>query len=115
MAKFNFFTTTEFNKEFKRLAKKYKSLSSDLLEFKEEFDNNPIVGIDLGANLRKIRVSIKSKNKGKSGGARIIVYDLVATVEENAVILVLIFDKNETNNVSNDELKSILRKEGFIK
>ena len=41
MAKFNFFTTTEFNKEFKRLAKKYKSLSSDLLEFKEEFDNNP--------------------------------------------------------------------------
>jgi len=80
-----------------------------------EFDKNPNVGIDLGANLRKIRVSIKSKNKGKSGGARIIVYDLVATVEENAVILVLIFDKNETNNVSNDELKSILRKEGFIK
>ena len=86
-----------------------------MLEFKEEFENNPNVGIDLGANLRKIRVSIKSKNKGKSGGARIIVYDLVATVEENAVILVLIFDKNETNNVSNDELKSILRKEGFIK
>ena len=80
-----------------------------------EFENNPNVGIDLSANLRKIRVSIKSKNKGKSGGARIIVYDLVATVEENAVILVLIFDKNETNNVSNDELKSILRKEGFIK
>jgi len=29
--------------------------------------------------------------------------------------LVLVFYKNETNNVSNDELKSILRKEGFIK
>ena len=42
-------------------------------------------------------------------------YELVATVKENAVILVLIFDKNETNNVSNDELKSILIKEGFIK
>ena len=80
-----------------------------------EFENNPNVGIDLGANLRKIRVSIKSKNKGKSGGARIIVYDLVATVEENAVILVLIFDKNETNNVSNDRLKGILRKERFLK
>jgi hypothetical protein len=80
-----------------------------------EFENNPNVGIDLSANLRKISVSIKSKNKGKSGGTRIIVYELVATIEENTIILVLIFDKNETNNVSNDELKSILRKEGFIK
>jgi hypothetical protein len=80
-----------------------------------EFENNPNVGIDLSANLRKISVSIKSKNKGKSGGTRIIVYELVATIEENTIILVLIFDKNKTNNVSNDELKSILRKEGFIK
>jgi hypothetical protein len=63
-----------------------------------EFENNPNVGIDLTANLRKISVSIKSKNKGKSGGTRIIVYELVATIEENTIILVLIFDKNKTNN-----------------
>jgi len=80
-----------------------------------EFENNPNVGIDLSANLRKISVSIKSKNKGKSGGTRIIVYELVATIEENTIILVLIFDKNKTNNVSNDELKGILRKERFLK
>lgn len=115
MAKYNFFTTSEFNKQFKRLSKKYKSLVNDLLLFKKEFENNPKAGTDLGGNLRKIRVSIKSKNKGKSGGARIIVYDLVATVEENNIILVLIFDKNETENVSTEELKVILKREGLIK
>ena len=39
-------------------------------------------GIDLGNNIRKIRIAIKSKNKGKSGGARVITYNLIASIQD---------------------------------
>ncbi len=37
----NFNKTTEFTKDFKRLSKKYKSLSNDLLEFKKVISKFP--------------------------------------------------------------------------
>ena len=39
-----------------------------------ELFENPFMGIDLGKHLRKIRLAITSKGKGKSGGARVITY-----------------------------------------
>lgn len=38
----NFDETSEFSKDFKRLSKKYKSLSSDLLEFKKIISIFPV-------------------------------------------------------------------------
>ena len=38
----------------------------------QELKQNPQAGIDLGGGLRKIRMKINSKGKGKSGGARVI-------------------------------------------
>jgi hypothetical protein len=54
------------------LAKKYPSLKSDFTDFLESLAENPTQGTPLGKDCYKIRMAISSKNKGKSGGARII-------------------------------------------
>ena len=61
-------TYPQFEKELKRLAKKYKSLKSDFVTFLQELQENPNEGAQLGHGLRKVRMSIASKGKGKSGG-----------------------------------------------
>lgn len=66
----------EFEKEAKRLSKKYKSLKNEFIELVEKLIQNPTLGTPLGKNAFKIRISIKSKNIGKSGGGRIITYIL---------------------------------------
>ena len=58
-----------FRKEFKRLAKKYRSLPFDFDKLIESIQENPMQGTDLGNRLRKIRLAITSKGKGKSGEA----------------------------------------------
>ena len=61
-----------FEKEVKKLSKRYKSLKQDLLALSAELLENPEKGVDLGNGLHKVRMSISSKGKGKSAGARII-------------------------------------------
>jgi len=61
-------------------------------------------GTSLGNSFYKIRLSISSKAKGKSGGARVIT--LVKVFQEK-VYLAAIYDKNEQNNISDKELKLI--------
>ena len=63
---------SEFKRQFKRLAKKYHSLKSDYDAWLDEIYKNPLVGDDLGGGVRKIRMTIADKGKGKSGGARIL-------------------------------------------
>lgn len=62
----------EFKRQFRQLRKKYRSLTDDLEEFQKELIKNPFQGDDLGGGVRKIRMAIASKGKGKSGGARIL-------------------------------------------
>jgi mRNA-degrading endonuclease RelE of RelBE toxin-antitoxin system len=70
----NFEVAPEFEKSLKRLNKKYPSLKMDYLAFLKELENNPATGVEVFPNCRKARISIKSKGKGKRGGARIIFY-----------------------------------------
>lgn len=113
MSKILFTVTDEFEREFKRLKKKYNSLPDDILLCKSEIENNPNMGIDLGSNLRKIRLSVKSKGRGKSGGARIITYNLLARTSLEQVILVTLYDKNESDTISTAEIKKILKRNDF--
>ncbi len=75
-------TTDEFDRRARRLAKKYKSLKDDLRSFQQEMMENPLMGTDLGRGVRKIRMAIGSKGKGKSGGARVLT--LTVLVSEDA-------------------------------
>ena len=106
-------TTPTFDREYKRLKKKYKSLPDDLLLFERELTEKPDIGIDLGGNIRKIRIAIKSKNKGKAGGARIITYSLLANISEMEILLITIYDKGEQDSISDSEIKQIIRDNGF--
>lgn len=66
-------TARSFEKELKRLGKRYVSIVDDYANLLEELYANPQLGTDLGGGLRKIRMAITSKGRGKSGGARVIV------------------------------------------
>jgi hypothetical protein len=93
-----------FDKQAKRLAKKHASLKSDLLLLIDSLNENPIQGTDLGNGFFKIRIAISSKNKGKSGGARVITF---VKVTDEMVYLASIFDKSEKENISDKELQII--------
>jgi hypothetical protein len=101
---YNVSTIPLFDKQAKRLAKKYPSLKADLAELFESLANNPQQGVALANNFYKIRLGISSKGKGKSGGARVITY---VKVTQTAVFLASIFDKSEKSTITEKELKDI--------
>lgn len=86
-------TTPPFEKQAKKLARKYPSLKTDLLLLIESLETNPEQGTSLGNNFYKIRLAIKSKAKGKSGGARIITF--VKVVKETVFLLPFTINLNK--------------------
>lgn len=96
----------EFEKELKKLSKKYASLKSDYQNLLENLLENPQQGTPLGKNLYKIRMPIASKGQGKSGGARVIT--CVKIVKEK-IFLVAIYDKSEMEVISEKELSERLK------
>lgn len=103
--------TTLFQREAKRLAKKYPSLEADILKLIELLKKNPGEGTPLGKNLYKIRIAIESKGQGKSGGARVITY---VVIQRNTVYLASIYDKSEQANISTLVLLKLMKQEGII-
>ncbi len=97
--------TSPFEKKIKRLAKKYRSLRSDLTEVVNLLSQNPFQGTPLGKECYKIRVAIASKGKGKSGGARLITY---IRVTSKTVYLIDIYDKSEKESISDKELTLLI-------
>ncbi len=93
-----------FDKQAKRLAKKYPSLKNDLGKLIDSLSFDPIQGDALGNNFYKIRLAIASKGKGKSGGARIITY---IKIIESKVFLTSIYDKSEKATITEKELQLI--------
>ena len=69
---FSVIPSDKFKKEAKRLIKKFPSIRQELVELATILTNEPEAGTSLGSNTFKIRIAIKSKGKGKSGGARVI-------------------------------------------
>ena len=70
-------TILVFEKQAKRLIKKYPSLKTELITLIATLKVNPSHGTALGKDCFKIRISIASKGKGKSGGARIITHFII--------------------------------------
>lgn len=64
---YNIAVSENFKKEAKRLTKKYPSLKAELAALFTALEENPTLGTPLGNDIYKIRMSIASKNKGKSG------------------------------------------------
>lgn len=94
-----------FERQAKRLINKYPSLKSELLTLIQELKQDPSQGTSLGKNCYKIRLAIKSKGKGKSGGARVITNFVVS---DDSVFLLSIYDKADKENLTNKELEELL-------
>jgi len=105
---YNVKTIPRFDREIKRLIKKYASLKSEYEELIDILEENPEIGTSLGDNLYKIRLSIASKGRGKSGGARVITY---LKTEQGTVFLLSIYDKGERDTISDNEIRKILLSE----
>jgi len=95
-----------FKKEAKRLSKKYPSLKSELKALFEELEENPTLGDPLGSNIYKIRLAIASKNKGKSGGARILSF---VKVMETTVLLFSIYSKGEIDTITDKQIQELIQ------
>ena len=96
----------KFKKELKKLIKKYPSLKDEFASLINNLEKNPEQGKSLGMNCYKIRLAIKSKGKGKSGGSRVITNILI---EDRIVYLLSIYDKSDKENLTNKELLELLK------
>lgn len=98
----------KFAKEMKRLGKKYRSLKSDYANLIDELHANPLAGTDLGNGVRKVRMAIASKNRGKSHGARVITFNYVVDEENGVVSLLTVYDKAERESITAEEIAQLI-------
>ncbi len=110
---YSFILDDSFEKEVKRLSKRYYSFKSDLQSLLTELRANPQLGTDLGGGLRKIRMRITAKGKDKNGGARVITFTVIVAVDETEVNLLYIYDKAERSNITAKEIDALLHKNGL--
>ena len=95
-----------FDRQLKRLSKKYPSLKKEMESLVVLLEKNPVQGTPIGNSCYKIRLSISSKGKGKSGGARIISH---VHISATVVYLLTIYDKNAMSNITDKELNMLIR------
>ncbi|MHC5354835.1 type II toxin-antitoxin system RelE/ParE family toxin [Myroides sp. LJL115] len=85
---------------------KISFVKNDLSTLFQELGENPALGTTLGNNCYKIRLAIKAKGKGKSGGARVITYIFI---DKETLYLLSLYDKGEQNSISDKEIKALLK------
>lgn len=103
---YKIYISENFDKNIKRLAKKYPSIKTDIIAFSDSLTKNPTQGISLGKDCYKVRMAISSKGKGKSGGSRIIT---CVKIVSTSIFLLSIYDKSEKESLDENELDNLLK------
>ena len=103
---YNVELSLNFKKEAKKLVKKFPSLKQELDDLFTKLERNPTIGISLGNDIYKIRLAISSKNKGKSGGARVLSF---VKITETKVLLFSIYNKGDIENLTDKEIKRLIK------
>lgn len=101
-------TTDDFDREIKKLSKKFPSLKNDFQNIIDNIEKELALADDLGEGFRKIRINIKSKGKGSSGSGRIITYETIIAINNKLVLFALIYNKGEYDTVDLSILKKNL-------
>jgi len=109
--KFEVIPTEDFARELRQIAKKHRSILSDIAKLSQDIKADPTQGIHLGQNVYKIRLAISGTNKGKSSGARVITYVLV---DHKTVFLAEIYLKSEHDSINADRIIQRLKEAGLI-
>ncbi len=104
--------THNFEKQLKKLVKKFPSIIPDLEQLENRLVKQPNLGVRIGKNAYKIRLSVKSKRRGKSGGMRVITYlELDLFIDElTNIYLLSIYDKSETQTITAFDLKRLIER-----
>lgn len=102
---FRVIPSDRFKREAKRLVKKFPSLKEELSVLGRILTSDPESGTALGGSTYKLRLAIRSKGKGKSGGARVITY---VVTEEAEVYLLTIYDKSEMDAIDTRAIRAII-------
>jgi mRNA-degrading endonuclease RelE of RelBE toxin-antitoxin system len=96
----------EFKRNLRILARKYRSIKSDLESLLGDLaaggtpgDQVPGVGVDVF----KVRLANSDSRKGKSGGYRVIFLKA-----EDVVVLITIYSKNEQEDISANEIRDLI-------
>jgi mRNA-degrading endonuclease RelE of RelBE toxin-antitoxin system len=108
---YNVYTTDFFDKELKRLKKKYPSVKDDFKALVSSLKKEPKQGQPLGKDCYKVRLAIASKGKGKSGGSRVIT---CVKIVAGSVFLLSIYDKGKKESISDKELDRLLMLAGLL-
>lgn len=105
---FKIHTTPRFERSAKALSKRHRSLKSDLGSFIDSLESNPLQGDELSPGIRKIRMAIASKGRGKAGGARVITYNVIVAEDSGEVFLLEIYDKSDYSTVDVELIKAMV-------
>ena len=106
-------TTSYFDTEAKRLAKRHRSFIDDLQDFQKSLLENPYQGTELSPGIRKIRLTIDSKGRGKSSGARVITFNYLIDEKNGVVILLLLYDKADASSIKINVVRKIIKDLGL--
>ena len=99
-------TLPSFDKELKKLSKRYRSIKKDMKQLYHELLENQNAGIKIVDNCYKIRLANSSIPTGRSGGFRVIYYYVD---EEKNLYLMAMYSKSELENVSDEKILNILK------
>ena len=117
---FEIITTADVDRTIKRLSKKYKGFDEDIRAFREDLKADPHQGVEIAPqgveiapHIRKVRMAITAKGKGKSGGARVITFDALVSEQGGKLYLLFIYDKAEASNVKMNVIKAIIKELGL--
>ncbi len=99
--------TPRFKKDLRELAKRYRSIRSDIQPLIEQLQAGEIPGDRIaGVKYQVFKVRLKNSNiqKGKSGGYRVIYYLKTA----QAIILATIYSKSDISDVNNEIIEEAI-------
>ena len=101
--------TERFEKEVRRLAKRYRRIRLDIQPIIEQLEIGELPGAripNLDYTVFKVRVRNSDVQKGKSGGYRVIYY----LKTETQILLVTMYSKSEQSDITAAEIREILNR-----
>ncbi|MFB2924231.1 type II toxin-antitoxin system RelE family toxin [Aerosakkonema funiforme] len=99
--------TPRFKRDLRELAKRYRSIRSDIQPLIDQLQAGEIPGDRIaGVKYEVFKVRLKNRDiqKGKSGGYRVIYY--VKTAQ--ALVLATIYSKSDISDVSNEIIEQAI-------
>lgn len=99
--------TPRFKRDLRELAKRYRSIRTDLQALIEQLQAGEIPGDRIaGVKYQVFKVRLKNSNiqKGKSGGYRVIYY----LKTDREIILATIYSKSDISDVNNETIEEAI-------